>query len=767
MTKKPLCYIFSLTYPPYLGGAEVFVKELTSRMKDQQIFHVFTARYSRTVPTHENQAGVVIHRVGIGHPQIDKILFPAFAVLSAWRQSRNVMPDILHGIMASYGGFAAYLFSFLCKRPLFITEQSGNLHSDIKKRPVAFFWYRRMYERATLIHAISTAIRQDILRNVPNAAPINVIPNGVDLERFRNSDQEPPDPLSIICVARLSWEKGVEDVVRAFAILKTAFPAAKLSLVGDGPEAGKLHDLSRKLGVQQDVRFLGSVAHDTIPDLLQKSSLFVCASHYEGLGNVFIEAQASGVPVIGTDVGGIPDIVEDGVTGRLVPVRQPERLAGAMQELLAHPETARKLAVTALTKIERFSWTKVVQDVANMYRDLFEGHMPLCMVVASGIFPPDVGGPSTYTPRLAKEMQRQGMHVRVVTYGDASDANDARRTYGIVRVSRKHGVAVRYLLYVSALFRAVRNADFVFSQDPTSCGLPSLVVNWFSRKPYFVKIVGDAAWEFAQNQRMTNETIDAFQTHTRRPWIVSLLHGVQAAVCKHARGVIVPSQYLKGIVTGWGVGSHRIDVMLNAVDVPVFSPKEDDGRHDFSHLVSVGRLVEWKGFLSLVDCVHVLRKEFPSLTLSIIGDGPLREELQKRIANYKLEGAVVLAGRLTHEATVQAIRDADIFVLNTGYEGLSHVILETVATWTPLVTTVAGGNTEVVRDGSQASLVPVNDTKALTEAIRALLRNPELARERARAATEVLRRFSWTVLSELIATYFSSHVASRNTRRSS
>lgn len=758
---RSVVYIFSLAYPPFTGGAEIFVRELCQRLCGVFEFHVFTSRFDGALPCREEKDGAVIHRVGLGNARIDKFLYPFLAFLSAFRFSRSRPPSFLHGIMASYGGLATLFYSLLKKTPFLLTEQSGNLHDDVRKSPITFLLYRMINERAAAIHAISKSIHNAILTNVPNAAPITVIPNGVNTETFRRTVERSKHP-DILCVSRLSWEKGVDDVLKAFSLVRKALPEARLSLVGDGPERENLVALSKQLGVQSAVRFFGTVPQTAVPSFLHGASVFVCASHYEGLGNVFIEAHAAGVPVVGTDVGGIPDIIEDDVTGLLVPAREPEKLAQAILDLLRHPQKADAFAEEALRRIDRFSWQRVLRDVSKLYEKIQKDRSPLRLVIATGIFPPEAGGPATYAPRLATELLRRSIHVRVVTYGEAKEAT---QDYSVQRVSRRGSVFFRYLSYFHTLYRAVRRADAIFSQDPISCGLPSVLVHFLTGKPYFVKIVGDAAWEYAQNQGTTTLSIDAFQQR-RRPGIAMVLHMLQVFVCRHARGVIVPSKYLQRVVTQWGVPVTHITVMLNAVDIPPMSPKTEMKRERLSQLVSVGRLVPWKGFLELLDCVRELRNEFPELSLSIIGDGPQRGVLERRIRDYALEKSVHLLGRRSHRETVELIRKSDIFVLNTGYEGLSHVILESIAARTPVITTTSGGNAEIIVDGVNGRLVPTGSLAALTEAVLGLLRDPQKAYAFADEAVKTLPHFSWNVLSKTLEQYFVSHVSHKPPRSS-
>lgn len=755
---KPLVVVFSLAYEPFIGGAEVFVREVSQRLAGSWQFTIITGRFQRSLPLTAQDGPTMVYRVGLGHPRIDKWLYPLFALHRGWRLGRR--PAVVHGIMASYGGLAASLFARLTRRPCLITEQSGNLHTDVQRHWLTFRLYQWIYRQATVIHAISRFIERSIRQSVPSAPAVTVIPNGIDETAFRDRPRRSADPNAIVCVARLSWEKGVSDVIEAMPLVLKAWPTARLMIIGEGPERPALERLIAERRLSGSVRLAGSVAHPVIPERLAQASLFVCASHFEGLGIVFLEAQACGLPVVGTDVGGIPDIVIHEETGLLVPPRAPAALAQAILRLKQDPALADRLRQNARQRLPRFRWSRIAGEIGQLYLRCSDRlQRPLSVVLATGIFPPDAGGPATYTARLTAELRRQGLNVSVVTYADAP-GRPARAADRIVRVSRRWPLPFRYAFFMLQVLRLARSAQGVFSQDAVSAGLPALIAAWLTRKPLIVKIVGDAAWEYAQNAGRTTDDIDTFQ---QRPYtdLIGWLRRVQRFVCQRSRGVIVPSHYLRSLVVGWGVPRERITCLPNATDLAVDGDpastkaalKAALGRAEDFLLVSVGRLVPWKGFLELVGLMPGLIRQEPRAHLMIIGDGPLASRLTDAVARLGLTTRVELPGRRPPAEVFHYLRAADCFVLNSGYEGLSHVLLEAFAAGTPVVTTTAGGNPEVIQDGHQGLLVPPGDPAALTQAILRIRRQPAEARGLVAAARRRLTAFSWRELGPTIASY--------------
>jgi glycosyltransferase involved in cell wall biosynthesis len=185
---------------------------------------------------------------------------------------------------------------------------------------------------------------------------------------------------------------------------------------------------------------------------------------------------------------------------------------------------------------------------------------------------------------------------------------------------------------------------------------------------------------------------------------------------RSARAVIVPSNYLQSIVAAWGVERTNIRVIYNSVlleevgNVP--SPVTLAPR---PHIVTVGRFVPWKNITGVIDAVAELRTG----TLIVVGEGPERHHLEAHAK--KMLPATVFTGGLSHKDTLAVLEEADVFVLNSTYEGLSHLLIEAMSLGVPTVATDTGGNTELLQHEVGSALVEVNNTPALTSAVSAVL----------------------------------------------
>jgi len=350
----------------------------------------------------------------------------------------------------------------------------------------------------------------------------------------------------------------------------------------------------------------------------------------------------------------------------------------------------------------------------------------------TGLYPPDVGGPATYSKLLETELPKHDMGVSVLSF-------DSVRHFPKI---------IRHIVYFFKLLKIGRQADIIFAQDPVSVGFPAMCAAKLLNKKFLLKVVGDYAWEqWMQKKTSAKEfvTPDEFQTKRYGP-ITELRRTTERFVARQAHFVIVPSKYLKHILSLWGINEKKIRVVYNGFRPPTqLGSKEIIREMLHFHgtlVVSVGRLVPWKGFQTLMELMPHLSRKYPDIRLMIIGDGPDLHSLQEHIEKHGLENKVVLTGALPQDVLFSYIQAADIFILNTLYEGFSHALLEASAFGIPIVTTDVGGNPEIIQNNKNGFLVPYNDKKALEKALIRILENPSLKNTIANNSKNKVKEFS-------------------------
>jgi glycosyltransferase involved in cell wall biosynthesis len=266
---------------------------------------------------------------------------------------------------------AAFLHRLDSRLPLVLTVQYGETPARLASGRLGMIRrsFKHMLSCADRVTAVSTSLL-DLAREHGYTGPALLIPNGVDLGRFRRPEGQPSPPHpTVITVSRLVNKNGLETLLRALPMVLHEYPALDCCVVGDGPQRPRLERLAAELGVANAVRFLGGVPHEDVPRHLWRGDVFVRPSRSEGMGTAFVEALAAGLPIIGTCVGGIADIIRDGETGLFAQVDEPADLAHKIRLLLADRGLAARLAEQGLAWVrDRYD----AESVARRYSAVFE-----------------------------------------------------------------------------------------------------------------------------------------------------------------------------------------------------------------------------------------------------------------------------------------------------------------------------------------------------------------------------------------------------------
>jgi glycosyltransferase involved in cell wall biosynthesis len=276
------------------------------------------------------------------------------------------------------GGIAAKLFGNI--QLVKTVHGLAEPFKGIKKTKQKFYnlldqWITKLFFHKVI--GVSNQISEKLKRELPNSKVV-CIHNCIALERIK---AEKPvietkkelgirfDSVIIGTVGRLVPVKGIEYLLKSAKILGEKFPDLRLLIVGDGPAKNQLQELAKKLGINSSVIFTGH--RDDVLNLVSCLDVFVLPSLSEGIPMALLEAMAVGVPVVASNVGGIPEVLEDGKTGILIPARDEKIMANVCQNLLEHKETRELLAIKAKKVVEeRFSAAAMAEKVAQIYRSL-------------------------------------------------------------------------------------------------------------------------------------------------------------------------------------------------------------------------------------------------------------------------------------------------------------------------------------------------------------------------------------------------------------
>lgn len=357
------------------------------------------------------------------------------------------------------------------------------------------------------------------------------------------------------------------------------------------------------------------------------------------------------------------------------------------------------------------------------------------ILIASGIFHPEIGGPSTYLYQLLPELLKRGHSPTVVCFGGSEPA--CRYPYPVHRVSGRHWLA-RQWEYYRTVTRLWPGHDLAFVH---SLGLP--LPRWL--RPRLGRIGGDPVWERAVNRGWVAPDLDVgrFQTGCRHP-LVRLNKMLYHREIRRLDRIIVPCEFYKRLVLSWGADSAKVTVVYNAI-APLFVPQEtrSDVRRELGLpegrlLLTVTRLTPYKGVDHLIRAVSRVK----DIHLLVVGIGPMGQKLVELTNRLGVSARVHFLGYIPRDRLPAVFRAADYTVVYAGGEGLSHVLLESLAVGTPVIASDAGGNSEVVCHGENGWLVPFPDEERLLEAIHKAFLAAEPARCSANSRVG-LERFSW------------------------
>ncbi|NOY45290.1 MAG: glycosyltransferase family 4 protein [Deltaproteobacteria bacterium] len=282
------------------------------------------------------------------------------AVERLWREEGPF--DLIDAHFVYPDGYAAVRLGRRFGVPVVVSARGTdvNLYPDLRGIGAQVGW---TLQHAHALVAVSRGLRERMIVLGADPARCHLVPNGVDLDRFSTRERPTAEPPRLLTACNLVPGKGVDVVVRAVAGLG---PEAELWVAGDGPERPRLEALARDLGLEGRVQFLGRVPHDEMPGLYARVHIFCLASRAEGCPNVVLEALASGVPVVATRVGGIPEWVEEGRTGFLAEPGDPEAFRAALSRALAHPWDS----ATIRAALRGRTWDDVAQAVEAVFRGM-------------------------------------------------------------------------------------------------------------------------------------------------------------------------------------------------------------------------------------------------------------------------------------------------------------------------------------------------------------------------------------------------------------
>jgi glycosyltransferase involved in cell wall biosynthesis len=385
-------FMLSWEYPPrIIGGLARHVEGLSKAMVSLgNEVHVVTLDFPGA-PLEEEQGSLYIHRVPVAVPAPTfhswVLIFNHFFEKRVGQLAKQYgKPDLLHvhdWLTVSAGVSSKHLL----RAPLVMTFHSTEAsRSSSSKSPESAMvegleWWGSF--EASGVIAVSGWMRTEVISQFKlPSEKVFEIPNGVDVEKFskpvdveatRSKWKVGPGEKLITAVGRLTSQKGFDDLIRAYPEIRRQIPNSRLLVMGDGYMRGELESLAEAQNVRESTTFAGFVSDSDLVDAIKSSDVVAVPSRFEPFGIIALEAMAGGSPVVVSRVGGLEEIVEDGVDGLEVDPNNPTSLAKAAISILSDHELASRLAARAKEKVKAFNWENSALKTLEVYKTAVGG----------------------------------------------------------------------------------------------------------------------------------------------------------------------------------------------------------------------------------------------------------------------------------------------------------------------------------------------------------------------------------------------------------
>ena len=309
------------------------------------------------------------------------------------------------------------------------------------------------------------------------------------------------------------------------------------------------------------------------------------------------------------------------------------------------------------------------------------------VLVTVGIFPPDIGGPATFVPKIAKYFQDElNYEIEILTLSDNKNSN-INDDFSVKRIDRNLPIIYRWLKTIFTIYKLGKNKDLIFVNG---LGTETTIANIFLKKKIIRKIVGDPVWERAYSKAKISESFDEFQVKNYG-FSISLQKKVRSFSIKKSDIVVTPSKHLKNFILNLGF-KNKIEIINNGV----FIPEENTNifTNDQINITIVSRLVSHKNIEKIIRAISDLNN--PLIYLNIIGDGPELNQLQKISLESNNKDNIIFHGKLNRDDINHIFLKSDIYIQASNYEGLPHSLLEAMSYGIPVLCTPVGECKEIL-----------------------------------------------------------------------
>ncbi|WKZ30035.1 MAG: glycosyltransferase family 4 protein [Candidatus Dojkabacteria bacterium] len=791
---KPRLLITASTFPRWANDKiPTFMYELARQLTKDYDVHVLAPHF-KGAKTNENMDGINVHRFRYGFDSWEILAYGGgvvnnleknpFALLSLplyilsslfsllylqWKYKFQVMN--IHWFVPM--GVLAILLKPLLGSKIVVTSHGGDVFAVRKQKALSLFPMKKIIsyviKNADHVTLVSSGVQEYLSENFPAYDPgkTSVVPMGIDTNQFTPVKHEATETSRILFVGRLVEKKGVNYLIEAAKILKEKNLSFHIDIVGDGPLRPDYETLAEKLNVTDNITFHGFVVNTEVPGYLQRSSLFAGPSvvaksgDQEGLPVTFMEAMATGIPVVVSDTPGVKDLVTSDYDGIVVPQYDSVALAAGLEKLLADATLRKTFSERARQKALAFDWPKIAAQFTEIYEKVSR---PSLLIVAS-TFPRWKNDTiSNFVYALAKNLSTTfNVHILAPHHKDA-------KTYEVMEGMQVH----RFVYFIPKYERLAYGGGAVNNMKKSRL-IPLLVpfylvsnlfamiglqlkyrynivnVHWILPSGFLAALIKPL---FKFRLVLTSHGGDIFGLKGMAVWKILGLERFAKFIVNRAQAITAVSSALEEeIISIGGIATKdKISVLPMGIYVDQFYRQNRKMRqlskNTKTKFIFVGRHAQEKSLTTLLDALKILKEKGYNFSATIAGDGPEKMTLEQKAKDLGIASDIVFPGYVPNTEVADLFYKHDILLNCSVREGLPTVFMEAMATGLPIIVTNTQGISDLVADHRNGLVVGMKDPEAIAKACEELIENETLYKTISANALKTAYKYDWKIISK-------------------
>lgn len=705
---------------PKIGGVERHTYNIARGLTSLgHTVHVVTTLSDPNYAATETVDGITVTRMPIDY------VVSMTPIGRSWARTlrriiREFRPDVIEA-HAPVPGLADLAYFLRRGTPYVIKYHSGDMRKG-KNRLIdlALQIYQRTVLRHILTHADAImSVYPDYVRSlVGKKSPIDFIPPGVDTTIFRPKKlKKKYDVLYVGRIEHASAWKGIDVLLDAVAIAKKRHKNIRVAMVGNGDAIEHFTNLAAELGVADNVEFLGTVQGESLVDTYNRSRMLVLPSltEAESFGNVLIEAMACRLPVIGSRVGGIPNVITDGIDGYLFTRGSAAELARHIETILSDPDLSRRLGESGYQRATEFFSTDVLDQKTEAVLNRVASRR-ITHITTS--YPPTIGGMQEAVRSIVSAQRNIGLDARVIAPAPGDDAID--RDDGVRYVTRLRKLQISHTKIIPGLLGALLKQDNknINHLHVAHAFLPEMALVAHALKHF--RYYAHMHFDFTPSTSAGKYLIPVYRRIVLGPFL------------RRAHRVIVPTLDYKSMLTDkYDLDADKVRVIPNGTTFDIANkPRRGVSRRRKINLIFVGRMGYQKNISELVEMMGRLieqaRDTGQTYTLHLVGDGDRRTSIEQQIKSLGISDSVIVHGAKSQHEVRDLYDKCDLFVSTSLYESFGIVLVEAMSRGLPIVAYDIIGARNVAVDSKNALLAQPHDINALVSHVAHLSRDDSM-----------------------------------------